>query len=157
MCFQLITIQNGHVQSGLQLVLTIIRSFTIVSSGCVLTCERVDVLIIRPLVFLNPGSPSAITSIVFLPMNSRASKPPVMTVLPCRRQMSVTGCQHHRPNRTGPILMESRSAVNDSSVLCCSMLRCNTLSYPVLCCSMLCCPVLFYVALPGAVLCCAAL
>lgn len=43
-------------------------------------------LIIRPLVFLKPGSPSAITSIVFFPMNSRASRPPVITVFPCEEK-----------------------------------------------------------------------
>lgn len=47
-----------------------------------LTWDRVEFLFIRPLVFLKPGSPSAITSMVFLPMNSRASRPPVITVFP---------------------------------------------------------------------------
>lgn len=46
------------------------------------TWDSVEFLIISPLVFLNPGSPSAITSIVFFPINSRASRPPVITVLP---------------------------------------------------------------------------
>lgn len=46
------------------------------------TWDSVEFLIISPLVFLNPGSPSAITSIVFFPINSRASSPPVITVLP---------------------------------------------------------------------------
>lgn len=39
-------------------------------------------MIISPFVFLNPGSPSAMTSMVFFPMNSRASNPPVITVFP---------------------------------------------------------------------------
>lgn len=48
------------------------------------TWDNETVLSMSVLVRLKPGSLSARTFMVFLPMNSRASSPPVNTLLPCR-------------------------------------------------------------------------
>lgn len=48
------------------------------------TWDKETVLSMSVLVRLKPGSLSARTFIVFLPMNSRASRPPVKTLLPCQ-------------------------------------------------------------------------
>lgn len=48
----------------------------------VYTCESTIFSWNIPIFFFRPGSPSCSTSIVFLPMVSRVSKPPVITLLP---------------------------------------------------------------------------
>lgn len=48
------------------------------------TCDKETVLSMSVLVRLKPGSLSARTFMVFLPINSKASRPPVKTLLPCR-------------------------------------------------------------------------
>lgn len=53
------------------------------------TWLRDAVFSIRVLVFLKPGSLSARTFMVFFPMNSRASSPPLMTDLPLKTEGKV--------------------------------------------------------------------
>lgn len=55
-----------------------------ITYGPSFTWDKETVRSISVLVRLNPGSLSARTIMVFLPMNSKASRPPVKTLLPCK-------------------------------------------------------------------------
>lgn len=63
------------------------------------------VFCIRVLVFLKPGSLSARTVMVFFPMNSRASKPPLITDLPWET------------NREGETEMDEKSRNDEKKIL----------------------------------------